>query len=379
MINFSHQKIGFVKGGQLARMMIQELISFNSDMEVSVLDGDADCACRSLGVKVVKGDSMSFDDVYAFGKGLDLVILEFEHVNVEALRALKNEGVRVCVDPYVLAIIQNKFLQKKFLEEHDIATAEFVEVLDYEDLMSKKDYLPAVQKLQTCGYDGGGVQVLKSEADLEKGFKEPSFLEKFVDFEKELSLIVARDAFGNVKFYPIVEQKFNEVKNLVDYLFAPANISEAVEQQVFEIGEKVVKAFDFVGLLAIELFLTRDGKILVNEIAPRVHNSGHHTIEANHTSQFLQFVKLALGFPVGSVEMVAPAVTVNWLGREEEFGIPSYSGMEDLMQMDDVYVHLYGKKEVRPFRKMGHVTVLGQSVAEVLEKADKVAKIIRGL
>jgi 5-(carboxyamino)imidazole ribonucleotide synthase len=374
----SFRKIGFIKGGQLARMMIQELISLDMGFRVSVLDDDANCPCVNLCENFVIGDSRNFDDVLDFGKNLDLVILEFEDVNLEALQELENQGVKVACSAQQLALIQDKGVQKQFMLEHEIATAEFVLVENEADFLKKSWCFPFVQKLRRSGYDGSGVQVINSMEEMGGFFDQASLIEKKVDFAKEFSVIVCRDVFGKTDFYPIVEQEFHTEKALVQLMIAPSGLNESVKNQALEIADKLSKSFDQAGMWALEMFLTRDGQVLLNEISPRVHNSGHFSMDACFTGQFAQFLRIALGLPLGSMAMRESfAATYNLLGDPHYKGEVLVEGLDEILKIEGVFPHLYGKKETRPYRKIGHVNLLANSRAELEEKIQFVKSKLR--
>ena len=360
-------KLGILGGGQLGRMFIQEAISYNLD--VHVLDPDENAPCKDISTTFEVGSLKDFDTVYAFGKGKDVITIEIEHVNADALQKLEDEGVKVFPQPKILKIIQDKGLQKQFYTEHGIPTSGFHLIDSKEDIARFRNEFPFMQKMRTGGYDGLGVTPLRNDADIEKAFDAPSLLENFVDFDKEISVIVARNGSGEVKSYPVVELEFNPEANLVDFLFAPADVAEEIEQKAREIAEDLVEKTKIVGLLAVEMFVTKSGEVLVNEIAPRTHNSGHQSIEGNVTSQFEQHLRSVLNLPLGDTRMVEPSVMVNLLGEKSYDGEAIYEGLEEVLKMPGVHVHLYGKKLTRSFRKMGHVTV----GAETLEEAHKIA------
>lgn len=358
-------RIGVLGGGQLGRMMIQSAVDF--DARIEVMDPSADAPCRYLTHRFVQGALTDAEAVVAFGQGLDCITIEIEHVSVSGLRTLEAQGVRVIPKPDHLAIIQDKGLQKQFFANHGIPTAPF-EIIEDASQVGQMGF-PIVQKMRKGGYDGKGVTVLKDASDLDKAFAVPSVIEKAVDIEKELSVIVARNGQGQTRCFPVVEAVFDPVANLVDFLIAPAAITAEQASEATQIALSVVEKMEFEGLLAVELFLDRQGQILVNEVAPRTHNSGHHTIEANATSQFEQHLRTVLDLPLGSTEAVHPVgAMVNIVGHAEANGIPEYVGIEAAMEMAGVHPHLYGKSTVKPFRKMGHVTFTGNSREEVIER-----------
>ena len=368
-------RLGILGGGQLGRMLLQAGIDLN--LYTLILDPDPDAPCKSLCNEFVEGSFADYDAVYAFGKKCDIVTIEIEHVNTGALRKLQQEGVKVYPEPEVIKIIQDKGLQKEFYRQHQIPTADFRLLQDRTELNQHINFLPAFQKLRTLGYDGRGVRKISSPADFEKGFEGPSVLEKLVDYEKELAVIVARNQNGEVTCFPVVELVFHPVHNLVDYLFSPANITSDLEERAQEIAKQVITAFNMVGLLAVEMFLTKDGQILVNEVAPRPHNSGHHTFKANHTSQFEQHLRAILNLPLGNTQLHSAAIMLNLLGEPGFSGEAKYEGLHETLSISGVTIHLYGKKYTRPARKMGHVTITAATVQEATQKANIVKEVIK--
>lgn len=367
-------RIGLIKGGQLARMLIQAMEPFGvSPVVLDATDSPAAALCNEC----YDGDVMNFDTVYAFGKTVDIVLLEFEHVNVEALEALEKEGKPVFPSSAVLRIIQDKGLQKMKLAELNIPTAPFHLVENREALKNLALPFPFVQKSRVMGYDGQGVKVIKTAADLEESFDSSSMIESFVSFEKEIAVLLARNAAGEVVFYPLVEMDFDSRRNILRALQAPAQIPSQTAEEATTIAKRIVEALDYVGVMAVEMFVLKDGHVLVNEIAPRVHNSGHHTIEANHTSQYEQCLRTVLGLPLGSTKMQSYAIMVNLYGEEGYRGSPIYSGLDEVLKKEGIFVHLYGKLETKPFRKMGHVTVLGTTLNEAKLAAEFVLKTLK--
>lgn len=368
-------KIGVLGGGQLGRMMVQSAINYNLD--ISIIDPDPNAPCSHLVESFSVGKLTDESTILEWGKGYDLITIEIENVSVAALKKLQAEGVKVYPQPEIVELIQDKRKQKTFYKANRIPTADFVLTENKEDVVSKKTWLPAVNKLGTEGYDGRGVQVIRSEADLDKAFDKPGILEKLVDFEKELSVVVARNENGDVKCFPVVQLEYHPEANLVEFLFAPAEISEETEKKAYDLAEDVIQKLGMVGLLAVEMFLTKDGELLVNEVAPRTHNSGHHTIEANDTSQFEQHIRAILNLPLGSTALRTPAAMVNLLGEDGFTGEAKYEGMSECMEMSGVYVHLYGKKLTKPFRKMGHVTITEPDLDRLKSKTRKVKETLK--
>ncbi|WAC12873.1 5-(carboxyamino)imidazole ribonucleotide synthase [Dyadobacter pollutisoli] len=368
-------RIGILGGGQLGLMLLQAAVDWNLD--IHVLDPDADAPCRNIAPHFTQGSLQDYDTVYEFGKTLDVITIEIEKVNVEALEALEKEGKRVYPQPSVIRLIQDKRVQKQFYRDHNLPTADFILTDNQEDVAQHTSFLPAFHKLGKDGYDGRGVQRLASEADLDKAFDQPGLLEEAVSFDKELAVIVARNASGQITTFPTVEMVFHPELNLVEYLFAPAEINEDIERKAQEIAKNTAEAFGIVGLLAVELFLTAEGKILINEVAPRPHNSGHHTIRANATSQYEQHWRAILNLPLGSTLAYGPSAMVNLLGEAGYEGPAVYEGMETLLATDEVFPFLYWKAITKPFRKMGHITIMDAGIDALKEKVEFVKKNIR--
>ncbi len=354
-------------GGQLGRMLIQSAIDFNLD--VHVLDPDKNAPCQHLAKQFSVGALTKEDTVYHFGKQCDLLTIEIENVSTKGLERLEKEGISVYPQPHIIRLIQDKREQKQFYKENNIPTSEFVLTESKQDFYALEHMLPAVQKLGKAGYDGRGVQVIKTKADFDKGFDAPGLLESFVDFEKEISVIVARNKAGEMQHFPVVELVFHPEHNLVEYLFAPAQVSREIEQKAINTAKEVIEKLDMIGLLAVEMFVTKQGEVLVNEVAPRTHNSGHHTIEANITSQFEQHLRAILNMPLGATTTKIPAAMVNLLGEDGYTGLARYEGLEKVLATEGVKVHLYGKKLTKPFRKMGHVTIIDEDMGRLKEKA----------
>ena len=367
-------KLGVLGGGQLGRMLIQSGIDFN--IPFSVLDPDAHAPCSTL-CEFHTGKLTDFDTVMKFGADCNIITIEIENVNTAALKELVKQGKKVYPQPGVIELIQDKRTQKIFYRDCGIPTADFILTENAEEVKRNKSFLPAVNKLGREGYDGRGVQILKTEADLSKAFDAPGLMEKLIDFEKEIAVIVARNEYGEVKTYPAVEMVFHPVQNLVEYLFAPAQLSHAVLHKADEIARNVIHELDMVGLLAVEMFVTKDGNVLVNEIAPRPHNSGHQTIEANITSQYEQHLRAILNLPLGDTSAIVPSAMVNLLGEPGHTGLARYQGFEEVMKLPGVHVHLYGKQFTKPFRKMGHVTIVDADIESLKKKADFVKQTLK--
>jgi|TARA_B100000965_G_scaffold355231_1_gene332453 5-(carboxyamino)imidazole ribonucleotide synthase len=371
----SNLKIGVLGGGQLGRMMIQSAIDFNLD--IHVLDPDPNAPCKCIATSFETGSLTDYERVMAFGQDKDLLTIEIENVNTQALSELEKQGKKVFPQPRVIELIQNKLHQKKFYAANGIPTAEFQEVSGAAEVAQKKDFLPFVNKLATGGYDGRGVQVIRTEDALGKAFDAPGFVEKLVDFDKELAVIVARNEAGQVQTFPTVEMVFHPEHNLVEYLFSPASISPEIEDQAQQLAKELIEKLDMVGLLAIEMFLTKEGHLLVNEIAPRTHNSGHQTIEGNVTSQFEQHLRAILNWPLGNTDTLIPSAMVNLLGEDGYSGEARYEGMEQVLAKNGVHVHLYGKKLTKPFRKMGHITVANHNIDQLKQTVNFVKSTLK--
>jgi 5-(carboxyamino)imidazole ribonucleotide synthase len=370
-----HPTLGVLGGGQLGRMLIQSAINYNQD--IHILDPDPNAPCKDIAQQFTVGSLKDFATVYAFGQYCDVITVEIEAVNTEALQKLADEGKKVFPQPHLLALIQDKRKQKQFYLEHGIPTAEFILTENKAEVIANAAFLPAVNKLGKEGYDGRGVQVLRRAADLDLAFDAPGLLEKLIDFDKEIAVTVARNERGEVVAYPAVECAFHPTANLVEFLFAPAGISPQIEQKAQAIAKDLILKLDLVGILAVELFVTRTGEVLVNEIAPRPHNSGHHTIEANFTSQFEQHFRAVMNWPLGNTALRCPAAMINLLGEPGYEGAAVVEGLSEAMAEKGVYIHLYGKKHTKPFRKMGHVTLLGEDIEEVKDKAQRIKDLIK--
>ncbi len=368
-------RLGMVGGGQLGRMFIQEAINF--DVQVHSLDPDPEAPCKSIATSFTVGSLNDYDALYNFGLDKDVITVEIENVNIEALERLEEEGKKVFPQPRILKIIQDKGLQKQFYLDNNIPTAPFELVENKAEINSHLTSFPFMQKLRKGGYDGKGVQALRNNEDLNHAFDAPSVLEKMIPFVKELSIIVARNENGQTAVYPAVECEFNPEANLVEFLFSPAEISNDIEERSKKIALDVINKLGMVGLLAVELFLLENGEILVNEIAPRPHNSGHHTIECNITSQYEQHMRSVLNLPLGSTNLVQSGVMINLLGERGFEGDVYYENYEEALALEGVKIHIYGKQKTKSFRKMGHVTVGNPSLEKAKEIARKVQEILK--
>ncbi|MEL7223187.1 MAG: 5-(carboxyamino)imidazole ribonucleotide synthase [Bacteroidota bacterium] len=368
-------KLGVLGGGQLGKMMA--LPAANWHLPYWVLDANEMMPAAPYATQFIKGDFRKEADVLAFGRQVDILTIEIEHVHTGALKQLKAEGKTVHPDPDTLALIKDKGLQKQFYLDNDIPSSDFElyanEQAVIQAVAAGRISFPFVQKSRTGGYDGRGVAIIKSKENLtDKLLPGACLVEDAVDIDKELAVVVARNTNGQMESFPVVEMVFDEVANLVDYLFAPAQIPKETEQAAIALAEQTAQAYGICGLLAVELFLTKSGDLLVNEVAPRPHNSGHHTIESCPTSQFEQHLRGVLNLPLGSTRLIQPAIMLNILGEAGYQGNVRYVGIEEVCAMPDVFVHIYGKAQTRPARKMGHVTILADSIEEALIKAKQV-------
>jgi 5-(carboxyamino)imidazole ribonucleotide synthase len=367
-------KLGILGGGQLGRMLIQEAVNFN--IHISVLDPAVNAPCADLANNFVVGNFNDYQTVLDFGKTVDVLTIEIEHVNIEALE-LERLGKKVFPTPQALRTIQDKGLQKQFYKAHDIPTAPFHLIDNAEDALLFKEKGPFMQKLRKGGYDGKGVTPLRTEAEFNAAFDAPSVLEEFVPFVKELAVIVARNESGEIATFPLVEMEFNPEANLVEFIFSPANVSIDIENNAKKIASDIANKLEHVGLLAIELFLTEDGNVLVNEIAPRPHNSGHHTIEACFVSQYGMHLRAILNMPLGSTGLRTPAVMINLLGEKGFEGKARYENIEEVLHTEGAYIHLYGKEDTKSFRKMGHITVCNTNLEEAKDIARRFLKEVK--
>lgn len=372
-------KLGILGGGQLGKMLA--LAAQNWELETWILDASEDFPAASVCSKFVKGDFKNYDDVYNFGKQVDVLTIEIEHVNTEALAQLEKEGVIVHPSSKNLNIIKDKGIQKQFYKDNNISTAPFELYENKTEILVAIDdktlNFPFVQKSRTAGYDGRGVAVIKNENSLSKLMDTPSVIEPLVNIQKEIAVIVAKNENGQTKAFPPVEMEFNPVANLVEFLICPANISNEIHQKALDLAEEVINAYDLCGLLAVELFLDQNDNLLVNEVAPRTHNSGHHTIDSSVTSQFQQQLRAVVNLPLGSTEELSPSVMLNLLGAEGFTGNAKYDGLEKCMAVEGAKFHIYGKTITKPFRKMGHVTVVDRDLEKAKEKANFIKNTLR--
>lgn len=362
------QRIGILGGGQLGRMLLQ--VAANYNVETFVLEAGKNPPASSLCHYFVKGDIKDYDTVYKFGKLVDVLTIEIENVNLEALFKLEEEGLKIFPRPQALKIIKDKGLQKEFYKQHHIPTSAFHLITSKHELNSYFNFLPVAQKLRNGGYDGRGVEILRDETDFMKAFNAPCVIEKLVSIQKEISVIVAKNENGEVAVYPPVEMVVNPKYNLVDYLLSPAELTEEQNLLAQTIAVDVMNALDSPGIFAVEMFLDTDGKILVNETAPRAHNSGHQSIEGNYSSQYDMQMRVLQNLPLGDTSSIKPSLMLNLIGEPNHSGAVKYQGLDEVLMMKGVYIHLYGKHETKPGRKMGHVTILGEDKAELLQKAE---------
>ncbi len=370
-------RIGILGGGQLGRMLLQA--AANYPVETYVMENDEHCPAAHLCHYFTKGDINNFDDVYNFGKGLDALTIEIESVNEDALEKLEAEGVRIYPKPAALRTIKSKILQKQFYKDNQIPTSEFIITQNKTDLNHHTGFLPAAHKLAMGGYDGRGVELLRTRDDLERGFDAPAVLEKLVSIKKEIAVIIAVADNGENALYPSVDMIFDNRLNLLDYQISPADIAEKVLWKVEAVALKVVKELKSPGIFAVELFVDFEDNVFVNETAPRVHNSGHHTIEANFSSQFDMLWRVMLGYPLGSTEHILPAAIVNLLGAEGHTGEAIYEGLHEILEIENVFVHIYGKKQTKPGRKMGHITILSKEKQELIHQANRIKQTVKVL
>jgi 5-(carboxyamino)imidazole ribonucleotide synthase len=372
-------KLGILGGGQLGKMLLAETRKF--DIQTYILDPSAEAPSRFGATEFFVGDLMDFEIVYQFGKKVDVLTIEIENVNLEALDQLEAEGLNVYPSPKTLRLIQNKGTQKDFYVQNNIPTSKFERFQDLENLKSSVTSsaveIPFVWKCAQFGYDGNGVKIVRTATDLENLPNVECIAEEVVPFKNELAVIVARSVSGEVKTYPVVEMEFHPEANQVEYVICPARIDEKVAQKARAVALQVSEAYNHVGLLAVEMFQTHDDEIVVNEVAPRPHNSGHYSIEASYTSQFENHLRAILNLPLGNTASKVAGIMVNLVGEEGYSGNVVYENIEKIMAIDGVTPHIYGKRETRPFRKMGHVTIVNEDMNEARRIAEEVKKTIR--
>ena len=375
----SNFTLGILGGGQLGKMLLTETRKF--DITTKVLDPSADAPCRIACNTFIQGALTDFDTVYRFGKEVEVLTIEIENVNVDALKKLQSEGVKVYPTPQTIELIQNKATQKQFYATHNIPTAPFHRFESLTNLQQAvtngQITLPFVWKSALFGYDGNGVKIVRQLPDLSLLPEGECIAENLVPFAKELAVIVARNVSGEATTYPVVEMEFHPEANQVEYVLCPARISEEIAQKARAIAVQVAQAFQVVGLLAVELFLTAEGEVLVNEVAPRPHNSGHYSIEAAYTNQFEQHLRAILDLPLGNTDSKVAGVMVNLVGAEGYQGDVIYENIEQILAMEGVTPHIYGKRQTRPFRKMGHVTIVNKDIEKARVIAEKVKQTIK--
>ncbi|AMC11709.1 phosphoribosylaminoimidazole carboxylase [Lutibacter profundi] len=371
----SNFKLGVLGGGQLGKMLLTETQKF--DIYTCILDGSSEAPCAQICNEFYQGNLLDFDTVYNFGKKVNLLTIEIEHVNIDALLKLEEEGLEIHPQPRVIQTIQHKGKQKDFFVKNKIPTSPHKRFSSLEELKNEKHAFPFVWKSAQFGYDGTGVKVIKSKNDLSLLNDVDCIIEKLIPFKNELAVIVARNKNGEIKTYPVVEMEFHKEANQVEYVICPARISNEVAQKAQKIALKVAESFKHVGLLAVELFQTENDEILVNEVAPRAHNSGHYSIEASYTNQFEQHLRSILNLPLGNTDSKLAGIMVNLVGEEGFSGDVIYKNIDEILKIDGVTPHIYGKKQTRPFRKMGHVTIVNNNVNEARKIAEIVKNTIR--
>ena len=372
--NYSNLKLGIIGGGQLGKIMSQKAKKMG--FHVTILDPTYNCPAAQVSDKHIIGGFYDKEKLEQIVQESDVTTFELEHVDMSILKELFDHGHSIHPSPYVMELIQDKYEQKKLLDEKGIPVPAYKSVDKDEDLAAFG--FPVIQKAKLGGYDGKGVQMLKSEEEAKTiAIKDESFIEELVDIEKELAIIVARNKEGEIKCYPVVEMLFDERVNICDSVMAPARISKEVEKKALEVSIKSIEALNGIGIFGVELFLDKKGEVLVNEIAPRPHNSGHYTVEACATSQFEQIIRAVTNLPLGSTKLISPAIMVNLLGEEGFEGEPFIDGIHDALEIPELSFHFYGKSYTKPFRKMGHITVLDDDINKALEKANEAKSILK--
>lgn len=373
------QKVGILGGGQLGKMLCQEASKLG--IRLHILEKDDSYPSAGVCPDITYGNFKDYDDVLAFGRQMDIVTVEIEAVNTEALHQLEKEGIKVYPQPSLLDLIKDKGDQKTWYETHSIPTTPF-ELFGNADTVQNavkagKWSIPFVQKARKDGYDGQGVKIVRHHEDLSDLLDCPCLLENLADVDKEISVIVARNPSGDVRSFPVVEMEFHPTANLVEFLFSPSSVSQEIQDKAIELAESVAVKMGIVGLLAVELFLTKEGEILVNEVAPRPHNSGHQTIEGNIVSQYGQHLRAILDLPLGDTSMTSASVMVNILGEPGYTGPAYYDGLSESLEISGANIHIYGKALTKPFRKMGHATIIDQSLDKAVEKAKQLKSTLK--
>jgi 5-(carboxyamino)imidazole ribonucleotide synthase len=368
------KRVGILGGGQLGRMLLQE--AANYPVEVSVMEIDPNCPAAHLCEHFIKGDITNYEDVINFGKHLDVITIEIENVNIEALESLERQGVNVIPRPHALKIIKNKIHQKSFYQQHQIPSADFAVLNSKNEIHDHHHFIPAAQKLATGGYDGKGVQLIHTKEDISKGFDAPSVLEKMIDIEREIAIIVAVGQDQSTTLYPAVEMVFDPILNLLDYQICPADLKQQTLWKAEAMAISVAKNLQSPGIFAVEMFIDKQDNVWVNETAPRVHNSGHHTIEAHYSSQFDMLWRVLLNYPLGNTNKIQSSVMVNLLGADGYKGETYYEGLNEVLKIPNAFVHLYGKSTTKPGRKMGHATIMSDEKQELLLQAKKIKRTL---
>tara|TARA_Y100000746_G_scaffold56924_1_gene46037 strand:- start:6620 stop:7771 length:1152 start_codon:yes stop_codon:yes gene_type:complete len=375
----SNFKLGILGGGQLGKMLIYDAKRY--DLHTKVMDLNRKSPCNKIADEFIIGDITNYDDVINFGNKVDLITVEIENINTDALEDLEKSGKKVYPSPKTLKIIQNKSKQKNFYKNNQLPTSRFKSYSSLDELKKNLNHdnfdFPFVWKSSKFGYDGKGVKIINKIEDLDFSYTDQCLIEEKVSIKKELSVIVSRNVSGETKCFPVVEMEFNEKSNLVEYVMCPANISSKAEDNAIKIASELAEKFEMVGLLAVELFLTNKEKILINEVAPRPHNSGHHTIECCVTSQFDQHIRSILNLPLGSTDILTPGIMVNLVGQNEQEGNVIYKNLNDIFDYSGVFIHIYGKKKSRLNRKMGHITIINKDIKKAIEMGKKIKNKIK--
>ena len=375
----SNFKLGILGGGQLGKMLMYDAKRY--DLHTKVMDSSQEVPCAKLADEFILGDITDYDDVVSFGNKVDVITVEIEKINTDALLFLEKNGKKVFPSALTLKVIQNKSDQKDFYKKHNLPSSRFKNYSNLDELKNnfEKDNFefPFVWKSSKFGYDGKGVKIIKNYDDLNFYFENECLIEEKISIQKELSVIVARNISGEMKCFPVVEMEFNENSNLVEYVMCPASVSKDIEERAMQIAMNISEKFNMVGLLAVELFLTKEDKILINEVAPRPHNSGHHTIECCMTSQFDQHIRCVLDLPLGETEILIPGIMVNLVGENKVEGNVIYKNLNDIFDISGVFIHIYGKKKSRLNRKMGHITIVNRDIEKAIEIGKKIKKEIK--
>jgi len=375
----SNFKLGILGGGQLGKMLIYDAKRY--DLHTKVMDLNRKSPCNKIADEFIIGDITNYDDVINFGNKVDLITVEIENINTDALEDLEKSGKKVYPSPKTLKIIQNKSKQKNFYKNNHLPTSRFKSYSSLDELKKNFNHdnfdFPFVWKSSKFGYDGKGVKIINKIEDLDFSYTDQCLIEEKVSIKKELSVIVSRNVSGETKCFPVVEMEFNEKSNLVEYVMCPANISSTAEDNAIKIASELAEKFEMVGLLAVELFLTNKEEILINEVAPRPHNSGHHTIECCVTSQFDQHIRSILNLPLGSTDILTPGIMVNLVGQNEQEGNVIYKNLNDIFDYSGVFIHIYGKKKSRLNRKMGHITIINKDIKKAIEMGKKIKNKIK--